>query len=558
MSPPPRLAPSPFLAPSWRAAVVALLVLGVGYRVAPLLDHGDRMLWQWPTEDGYLMMTIARNLALGRGMTIADGAIATNGTQPLTTFVWAALFGAVGGDKRAGVLLVQVWQILASLGAAALIHAIGAMVLRERPWGRSAAALAAGAWFASPVVMDRTMNGLETGTYLLLLLLAALTWLRWEERRERPFQPGIAAGIGALLGLVFLARIDAVFFIASVTALHVLAAGSRAALPRRLGESTLMGLASIAVASPWLLHNLRSFGSVMPISGTAQSAAATLGSNLPHVPGALFEYATMLLPVPSTIELTAPVLGLTSAASVAYAAALVFAARRASRGERVALALGGLTGLALVVYYGLLFGAPHFVARYLFPVTPLLALATSSAIAAAAHRLLARRPRGRATVALGLAGAVALTTATGTRLYLAEGRGSAVDHRAVMRWVTENVPEETWVAAVQTGVLGFFHDRTINLDGKVNPQALAARLARRTQAYVVDLPVAYVVDWAGLASWIELEPMDRHFELVVHDRARNVAVLRRVTPIPVVADVGLVRGAAGVHARPVPTEGSRR
>ena len=94
-----------------------------------------------------------------------------------------------------------------------------------------------------------------------------------------------------------------------------------------------------------------------------------------------------------------------------------------------------------------------------------------------------------------------------------------------MEWVAENVDDEEWVGAVQTGTLGFFHDRTVNLDGKVNPAALEAREQDKIPEYVVRSDIAYVADWAGLAEWEEL--LAPHFELIVHDEVRNLAVLRR-------------------------------
>ena len=35
------------------------------------------------TEDGYLMLTVARNMALGEGMSVSNGTIPTNGIQPM-------------------------------------------------------------------------------------------------------------------------------------------------------------------------------------------------------------------------------------------------------------------------------------------------------------------------------------------------------------------------------------------------------------------------------------------------------------------------------------------
>ncbi|ADH86448.1 glycosyltransferase family 39 protein [Desulfurivibrio alkaliphilus] len=273
-----------------------LFVIGVGFRIAPLVDHGDRMLWQWPTEDGYLMKTIARNIALGNGMTVSDAEIATNGTQPLTTYMWAGVFWLVDGDKETGVLLIQILQIVLSIVAAGLLFLLARRLLSEYRWGEGAASLAAGLWFASPVVINRTLNGLETGNYMVMILLTLLVWLAGERGAKRPF-PGFALGVGALLGLCFLTRIDAVFFIAAVTVWHTLLGFRQqfAELKRRLGESLVMGLTSMVMASPWLAYNKLVFGSFMPISGTAQSASQ-IGANLAYVPGNLFEYVTLVLP----------------------------------------------------------------------------------------------------------------------------------------------------------------------------------------------------------------------------------------------------------------------
>ncbi|TCP39569.1 hypothetical protein [Rhodovulum marinum] len=107
-------------------------------------------------------------------------------------------------------------------------------------------------------------------------------------------------------------------------------------------------------------------------------------------------------------------------------------------------------------------------------------------------------------------------------------------HGQVVRWVQENVPETVWVGAVQTGTLGYWHDRTINLDGKVNPEALAARRETGTVLpYVVqDSRIDYIVDWAGVAGWVAQDAagFSEAFELLLRDEAANLAVLRRRIP----------------------------
>jgi hypothetical protein len=95
-----------------------------------------------------------------------------------------------------------------------------------------------------------------------------------------------------------------------------------------------------------------------------------------------------------------------------------------------------------------------------------------------------------------------------------------------------SVPADTWVGAFQSGTIGFFHDRTINLDGKVNPEALAATTSHRLNEYVLESPIEYLVDWASLLEpWLERDPrIQRHFETLVLDREHNLGVLRRRHP----------------------------
>ena len=503
----------------WSIGVALLLVvLGIGFRIAPMLDHGQRMLWQWPTEDSYLMMTIARNIALGHGMSVSAGEIATNGTQPLTTLIWAGIFWLAGGDRTSGVLLIQCFLTVLGLVAALLIFLLGRRLLRDKPWGQSVPALAAALWFASPAVINHAMNGLETLVYLVLMVLSVLAWSAWQAQPAAHIRFLGATGVGVLLGLTFLARIDTVFLIAALTSWHCLLALKHRFL-LRTGESFVMGATSVVVGSPWLIYNYTAFGSIMPISGTAESAAAHIGSNLSRVPTVLFDYMTQVLPIPANFADRPAVVLVASVVCVAYFALLGLSLRHASRETRAMALVVTSMGLGLAAYYGVFFGARHFVSRYMAPWSPFLALATIGLLFAMLSRL-ERQPKLQKLAWAGACAAIILLTAgLNARIYLNTGRGSAHDHLQVKQWVDTNVPEKAWIGAVQSGVLGFFHDRTINLDGKVNPYALAAQFEQRIAAYIVETPIEYLADWQGIAEWIEREPLLRkNFELLVDDR----------------------------------------
>jgi hypothetical protein len=64
--------------------------------------------------------------------------------------------------------------------------------------------------------------------------------------------------------------------------------------------------------------------------------------------------------------------------------------------------------------------------------------------------------------------------------------------------VREHVPPGERVAAGQTGTLGFFRDRVVNLDGKVNRAALAWQA--RMWDYLAQEHVVWFCDWQDYAE----------------------------------------------------------
>ncbi len=516
----------------FRLLVGALGAVGVATRLVPMIDGTDRYLRQFPTEDGYLMMTIARNIALGRGMATAEGTIASNGTQPAFTFVEALCFWLAGGDRRAGVFAIGLVQFVVAAAAAVCMYLLGRRILRERPWGAQAAVLAAAAWYASNNVVPHTMNCLETGFYVLMVLLSMLQWHRlWAAAQSSVtplWRPALLAG--AVLGLTFWARIDAVFLIAALTLTHAgLALGKGwPRLRARSIESLVAGVTALAIASPWLLYGKLRFGSFMPVSGMAESASGWF-TNVALLPASLFRYVTIVLPVPHEHNTRLAIIIVCSAVLAMWAFVVARVATRVTGAERWLFVSGLLFLVGLVGYYGLAFGAGHFIDRYLFPASPFIALVNVAGAAAWAGRLSWRRlaPAGVVFAALSLL----VSAGLGARLYR---RGLEHMHFQVVEWVERNVPEATWVAAVQTGTLGFFHDRTVNLDGKVNPEALLLQKSDGIPDYVVGSrwgaergTIDYLVDWNGIAGWQVLVPVQSNFDLVVDDARANLAVFRR-------------------------------
>jgi hypothetical protein len=499
------------------AALAGLFfVTGITLRLAPLFDAGGRLLRSFPTEDGYLSLTIARNLALGKGMSVSDGTILTNGTQPLATVVWAALFALVGGERVAGVSAVLLAELAIALGAAWLISLLAREFVGSAPRAKLFSWLAASAWFASPVVLAHTMNCLETGLYAASVVALTLLYVR-ASRTAGPWTGRTVALFGVMMGLVFLARNDGVFLCAAVVLSHLVSPLGATRL-RRLGEAVGMGVLALVVGSPWLWYNISTFGHPVPVSGRAEAIAAKFGGNLVALPGILLEYVGLFVPVPKSVE---EHLVFAIAAALALGA-LLYAVGRAARGVRSPVTQRTLVVVAtyaalLSVYYGFFFGAGWFLNRYLMPLSCFFAAGWAVA------GLRWSESRARWFLAPVAAGCLALAVGLGYRGY---ARGAAHQHFQVVEWVDANVAPAQWIGAVQSGTLGFFHDRTLNLDGKVSPAAFAARTEHRIPEYAEGAGVDFLVDWHGIASWAKM-PALASFEVLVADPVRNLAVLRR-------------------------------
>jgi hypothetical protein len=282
---------------------------------------------------------------------------------------------------------------------------------------------------------------------------------------------------------------------------------------RRISELALAAAVMGAMAAPWLVSNALRFGSVVPISGKAE-AADRIGGNLVTLPAKLAEYLTVVGAIPNPMEPRGAVRLLCSALVIVAVGIAVVAFRRGSKQVRAGVLLGLLHAALFATYYGAFFGAGHFLSRYTAPISILCAFLTVSVV-------MTRVPPAVARIAFpAVLGLLALVL--DLRVYR---KSHEQMHFQVVTWVESNVPPESWVGAVQSGTVGFFHDRTINLDGKTNPEALKARFEDRMRAYILASPIQYLADWSGIAGWRSL--LAPYFEVIVDDPSANLGVLKR-------------------------------
>ena len=465
---------------SWALLATAVLLAAASLAV-PLRPDPALILPPF-TEDGYYSLQVARAIAAGNGPSL-EGSGLTNGFQPLVTFLQAAAFAATAGAELPALRLIAAFGWLTFVGTALVLGRVAADAApggaEERQLrGLLATALALA---ALPLWLNH-FNGLETG---LLLFLTALLWRLWQ--RGLPQRWSGLALCGALLGLLVLTRIDAVFLTIALAGIELFVAW-RFGAARAFARAALLGAIAFLVSSPWWAFNLIAFGSPMPISGQAQQLWAVDPYRWRWIIWALGQTLAPWLSPTQYFDDRASWLPLAGAAGLGLAA--LASARRfrplADGSNRFATALG-LAMASLVLWYGFSSFAFWFYARYLAPLSLIGIVGTAL--------LVARLPLRRAAL---LALALPLLASPVLAASRIAWQGSLTYFGTIMFWeqvelVRAHVPEEEWVAAGQSGTLGFFRGHVLNMDGKVNPDAHAH--AGRATGYLKEKGVRWFADW---------------------------------------------------------------
>jgi hypothetical protein len=462
--------------------MLALAVLALAALVVPLRPEAA-LIFPPFTEDGYYSLTIARAIAAGRGPSI-EGSGLTNGFQPLVTAIQAGAFALAGGESMPALRLVAAFGWLTYALTAVLVGLIAADAApAAEPGCRLRRFLVAAFLYAASLKLwlDH-FNGLETG---LLLMLYALLWRLWQRGVPERGRGLVLAGI--LLGLLVLTRIDAALFVAVLAGVELVAAWRRGPA-RALARAATLGVLALAVSAPWWAYNLLVFGSPMPTSGSAQLLWAadlyrwrwmawSIGLDLaPWLgQGSGFDTWSGWVPLAGATAVLAGVWPRLRTASAL-----------AGGSARFATALAA-TLLLFLLWYGFSFFAFWFYSRYLVPAALLGVVA-----AALACEGLPRAWRRLAPIAVLLLMFPVLSGA------LAAWRGSLTHFGTIMFWdqvelVRAVVPEGEWVAAGQSGTLGFFRPHVLNMDGKVNPEARA--VAGHATPYLAGRGIRWFADW---------------------------------------------------------------
>lgn len=504
---------------SGRRVVLALFLVTLAFHVAVLSQDFPALAKNgFLYDDSFYAFKIAHNIAQGTGVTF-DGLTATNGFQPLYVFMLVPIFGMTGSNLIAPIYVALLLSALWTALTVILLYA-----LLRRYVGGAAAAVTSVLWAFSPVVTRQTANGLETSLALFLFAACVYYYVSRIRSNTRPAGRDFAL-LGVLLGLAALARVDQLFVALVMLLDYLIVVRARKAGARALTGVLAAAGAGILVYSPWLLYNWIAFGRLVQDSGSATRYLSMayapffgLGSadTLRSGPGAGFIWGHLVHAL-SVLKVSPPV-------HVAFRALEKFgAALHLSSPFVVVSNVAGLVLLGLCIYYVIARGkervfenaadlrfllliASVFIAaysfyafgvfffiRYLYPIYFIACI-----YAAFFVQSLFGRFRARPAMVRALAG-VALVAYGGAFAYMsvtcAFRSKPTYFFYDVAQWVQAHTTQADRIGVFQGGAIGYLSDRdVINLDGKVNHDALSALQGRYLGAYMARHGIDIVLD----------------------------------------------------------------
>jgi len=474
-------------------------------------------------DDAFYSLSIARNIAGGAGPT-ADGVHVTSGFQPLYTILLTPGYFLFPHDPILPIHLAL--TLLALCGAVT-----GGFVFRivRRVASRRAALFSLALWALSPYFLSQGENGLETGLFGLCLA-AALDYHLGVVRPQLRSRNLI--GLGFLLGITILARVDGVLFALAIA----FDLGRLPSRPRdRLHHLALASGTALATVTPYLLFLFLRFGAILPESGTATRYLSLCYGTLfvfgpksvrffppESVPwvfylGSLRKAVQTLASQPLLFPFS-PFLCLASlfgffnprsflrvlgaAATLLANLCLLRLPYGTGNNARVGLVRVGAVCTALWIP-AYVFGAlgQWWFGRYFFPLFLLMTLASGPILDRLGQGVaLFRSLKPAHFTAVALALHLALFAAQVPEQFLRHKPNLNVSgFLRAARALDRFLPPESRAGAFQSGTMGYFSRRAvINLDGVVNSEAARALREKTMADYVRQEEIEAVVDYPGI------------------------------------------------------------
>jgi len=431
-------------------------------------------------EDAYYMLSIAWNIGKGEGFVYNYNQPST-GIQPLSTIIYS-LFAVLTIN-----LDLEKWDFiriiyLLNVGYLLFFGFLMILLIKKITNNNKISYLLILILILFNNGLFRVFtNGLETGLYLNLFLLTIIYSINFFHGKKDIKSILI---FSVLLGLTVLSRIDflvimlffftAIFFIRMIT----------------LKKLFLLSLFTVIIICPWFIFVYNITGTIIPSSGSAQISLSFIDI-LPHTIYMIVALVNHSNPLVFTG-------GLLPVAFVSLFILLFFLFFRNKQNKNILSGFNhsairiyfswGFSIIPLLLVYVFFFLSSHFYLRYSAPV-----YIFSITLFYTLFKIKIRNNFELRSFA------VIFVILFFAQNYYAFHMGRVTNSHTVTAGIIKKYfPDSLKIGCFQSGIIGYINENVINLDGKVNFEALQAYKLKSLHKYIERADISVIIDWKNV------------------------------------------------------------
>lgn len=500
--------------------IVISVVWGILYHTLLAFRPAELLTDRPFKDDSFYAFSISKNIANSKGITTSDGRTETNGFQPLYVFICTIPF-YLTSDNFTALRIIHLIHLITHFLSGLMLIKLLKLLSDNKMIYMTGFAL----WMSSYYVLKETSNGLETSLYLLFILVCIWYYFKYIQGKDSLFKNIL---FGIILGFLTLTRIDSIFLCFAL-GIHYLLLFRNNGLLKSIKNIFIWTVLWLVITLPWWLYNLKIGHSLVPTSGIVQSFKYRKGSyfpiqdillNLHFSITTLLDQALIIFATPLRIIYVnrTLILSWNLVRILVLIFGVIWIVKKIKFNNYQSFKILNLKFwwfyliflTALFLYYNFYFNVYWYINRYMAPAIILFVIYASFST---------QLFKSLYTKLFLVASIFISVIIGGSTLY----KFNDFMYTEQVNWIKQNASDSTWVAALQSGTLGYFHNKTINMDGKLNSDILY--LNDEYGKYLFENNVEYFIDEDQLVDDFKKKNVEKYY--YEYDRTANFKVLKK-------------------------------
>lgn len=467
------------------------------------------------SEDGYYMLTVAWNIASGKGF-VYNYDVPTTGVQPLATITYAGIaktaqlsnIGKIGFIK-----LVMYYSIFLDIAIWILLFIITKKIFPVEKYNL----LKIVTFLLVPLNLQisiHVINGLETGLYLILLLCSFYFSMSYNYSNKRITKQTLLLSL--LFSLTLLARLDFAWI------MLILISGLFFTKNIRSKEALTLVFLPIMAGSLWSIYSYFITNSIIQSSVDSQThlfASINYDGIIIFLQSFLQPFIPFIYSGNKRMLFILVIVPLFSI-GIAWYFRYYLTKWKAPFNQTVFL-IWSASLITLPFVYLIYSNAPHFFVRYFSPlfVITLPVQAYLIYLVLEKFSLLKR---------FGFIALVMLIYAIQSSLYFHSGKIGNSDSIRI-DFIKQNFHKKTIIGTWQSGATGFYCENVYNLDGKIDNSALQYARSFGIEKYIELRNIEVLIEWEYWINKVDRKYLEKYWKLYSSDigDGRTMCFVRR-------------------------------